>query len=92
MIYPANNLSTLPLLLKGFRKAEGLTQAAIAERLGISQQGYSKFEADPASASVDRLLTVLQLFGVEVLLQQHADKTVVTEGVLPSPSQTEEEW
>lgn len=68
MIYPIKTLSQLPLVLKGFRKEKGLTQAAIAERLGISQQSYAYFEANPASATLERLYTVLRILDVEISL------------------------
>ena len=63
-------LSQLPLILKGFRKKHGLTQAAMAEKLGITQQSYAYFEANPASATLDRLFIVLRLLDVEISLHQ----------------------
>ena len=71
MIYPLKTLSHLPLILKGFRKEKGLTQAAIAERLGITQQSYAYFEANPASATLERLFLVLRMLDVEISLQAH---------------------
>jgi HTH-type transcriptional regulator / antitoxin HipB len=68
--YPIKTLSQLPLILKGFRKERGLTQAAIAEKLGITQQSYAYFEANPATATLDRLFTVLSILGVEISLNQ----------------------
>lgn len=68
MIYPIKTLSQLPLFLKGFRKEYGLTQAAMAERLGITQQSYAYFEANPATATLERLYTVLRLLDVEISL------------------------
>ena len=63
-------LSQLPLILKGFRKEHGLTQAAMAEKLGITQQSYAYFEANPATATLDRLFMVLRILGVEISLHQ----------------------
>jgi len=62
----------MPLILKGFRKERGLTQAAMAEKLGITQQSYAYFEANPATATLDRLFMVLRLLGVEISLDQAA--------------------
>ena len=70
MDYPIKALSQLPLILKGFRKERGLTQAAIAEKLGITQQSYAYFEANPATATLDRLFMVLSILGVEISLNQ----------------------
>ncbi len=68
MDYPIKTLGQLPLVLKGFRKQRGLTQAAMAERLGITQQSYAWFEANPATATLERLFTVLRLLDVEISL------------------------
>lgn len=81
MRYPIKTPSQLPLVLKGFRKARGLTQAAIAQRLGITQQSYAYFEANPASATLDRLFVVMRILGVEIVLDQ-ADMPDVTRKAL----------
>lgn len=70
MPYQIKTLSQLPMLLKGFRKAKGLTQAAMAEKLGITQQSYSSFEANPTTATLERLFTALRLLDVEISLDQ----------------------
>jgi HTH-type transcriptional regulator / antitoxin HipB len=70
VIYPVRTLSQLPLVLKGFRKEKGLTQAAIAERLGITQQSYAYFEANPATATLERLFMVLRILDVDISLNQ----------------------
>ena len=79
-------LSQLPLILKGFRKECGLTQAAMAEKLGITQQSYAYFEANPASATFDRLFTVLRLMGVEISLNQAV--SVVSMSLAPTATAT----
>ncbi len=68
MIYSIKTLKQLPLFLKGFRKEKGLTQAAMAERLGISQQAYARFEANPETATLERLFLVLRTLDVEISL------------------------
>ena len=70
MRYPIKTPGQLPLVLKGFRKARGITQAAMAQRLGITQQSYAHFEANPASATLDRLFVVLRIMDVEINLDQ----------------------
>lgn len=70
MDYPIKTLSQLRPILQGFRKAAGLTQAAMAERLGITQQSYAQLEANPASVSVERLFKVLRMLDVEMSLIQ----------------------
>ncbi len=75
MNYSIKTLSQLPLMLKGLRKARGLTQAAMAEKLGITQQSYAYFEANAATATLDRLFMVLRILGVEIFLDQAASVT-----------------
>lgn len=82
MIYPIKILSQLPLVLKGFRKEKGLTQAAMAERLGITQQSYAYFEANPATATLERLFMVLRMLDVEISLDQTSPAT--GKGATPS--------
>lgn len=78
MTYPIKTLNQLPLLLKAFRKEQGLTQAAMAEKLGITQQSYAHFEAKPATATLERLLTVLRLLNVDISLE-HAQAVTASE-------------
>jgi HTH-type transcriptional regulator/antitoxin HipB len=80
--YPIKTLSQLPLILKGFRKERGLTQAAMAEKLGITQQSYAYFEANPSTATLERLFMVLRMLGVEISLDQTSPAT--SEGAAPS--------
>jgi HTH-type transcriptional regulator/antitoxin HipB len=82
LIYPIKTLSQLPLVLKGFRKEKGLTQATMAERLGITQQSYAYFEANPATATLERLFMVLRMLDVEISLNQTSPAT--RKGATPS--------
>jgi HTH-type transcriptional regulator/antitoxin HipB len=75
VIYPIKTLSQLPLVIRGFRKEKGLTQAAMAERLSITQQSYAYFEANPATATLERLFTVLRMLDVEISLNQTSPAT-----------------
>ncbi|WP_438332855.1 helix-turn-helix transcriptional regulator [Burkholderia pseudomallei] len=63
-------LGQLRPILRGFRKSAGLTQAMLASRLGVTQQTYAQFEANPASASVERLFKVLRALDIELTLTQ----------------------
>ena len=56
-------------LLQSARKAAGLSQTALAQRLGISQSRISAMELDPGSISVDQLLALLAALDHEVLVQ-----------------------
>lgn len=63
----------LPLLLQAFRKHAGLTQSAVAKRLGITQQTLSALERNANKVSADRLLTLLSILGAELVLRQSDD-------------------
>ena len=87
MTYPIKNLNQLPLIIKAFRKEQGLTQAAMAEKLGISQQSYAHFEARPATASLERLFTVLRLLNVDLSVDHAA--SAVAPGLAAPEQQTD---
>jgi HTH-type transcriptional regulator/antitoxin HipB len=63
----------LPILLQAFRKQAGLTQSAVAMRLGITQQTLSALERNAEKVSADRLLALLSILGVELVLRQGSE-------------------
>lgn len=65
-------------LFRGRRKAQKLSQAAIAEKIGVTQSAYSKLEADPTAIPLGRLLAVARVLGFELVVR---DRTA-----------TESEW
>ncbi|ENZ7681725.1 helix-turn-helix transcriptional regulator [Klebsiella aerogenes] len=67
-LYPLKIINQLRPLLIGFRKVNGLTQKDVAERLGVTQQTYARLEANPGSASIERLFKVFTVLGVEIEL------------------------
>jgi HTH-type transcriptional regulator / antitoxin HipB len=91
--YPLKTLSQLRPILVGFRKHAGLTQEAVATRLGISQQSYAAFEAAPETASVERLFRVLRLFDVELKLgTAEAPAADEAPGKAPPRRKPKENW
>lgn len=70
MHYAIKTVHQLRPILQGFRKSRGMTQAVMAEHLGVTQQTYAELEANPAAVSVERLLRVLRVLGVELMLSQ----------------------
>ena len=66
--YALKTLNQLRPVLIGFRKANGLTQKDVSERLGITQQTYARLETNPASAGFERLFRVFSVLGVEIVL------------------------
>ncbi len=60
------------------RKKEGLSQEALAEKLGVSRQSVSKWETGEATPEVSKLLAISKLFGVttDYLLDDEAEAPI----------------
>jgi len=58
--------------MRAFRRQAGLSQAQLAEQLGISRQAVGALERDPGSASFERLMRVWAVLGLQVSLQQRS--------------------
>lgn len=68
MQYPISTLGQLSLILKGFRKQKGMTQAALAKQLNVTQQAIAKLEASPEKSRVETLFRVLRLLDASLVL------------------------
>ena len=68
--YPVRTEQQIALLIKAFRKAKGLTQADLANALGVTQQTASALERNPATTSVSRFMRTLSALGVELVLRE----------------------
>ena len=55
---------TLGEKIRTLRKKAGLSQEALAEKLGVSRQAVSKWETGTADPSTSNLLALAKLFGV----------------------------
>lgn len=65
--------------LVNLRKANNLSQEALAEKLGISRQAVSKWERAEASPDTDNLILLSRLYGVSL------DELLKTEDEIPRP-------
>lgn len=52
--------------LRELRKARGLSQRALAELLGVSQQTYSRYERGQRRLSVQAVIALARLYHVSV--------------------------
>jgi len=68
--------------LRSFRKARGLTQAALGNLVGLDQTRIAKIERDPRTVSFGQLMRLLSALHVRVLLQPVDGKQP------PSPTRT----
>ena len=60
--------------LRSFRKARGLTQAALGKLAGLDQTRIAKIERNPSRVSVGQLLGLLAVLRVRVLLEGADDR------------------
>ncbi|WP_374697520.1 helix-turn-helix domain-containing protein [Alcaligenes nematophilus] len=60
------------------RKALGLTQQEVASRLGISQNRLSELESQPSQLTVERLLALTGILGLELAVQQRSQTPLST--------------
>lgn len=79
MDYALNFPEQLSLHLKSLRKAAGISQAQLAQLLGVTQSRVAAIEKDPAAVSVGQFMAILQLLGAELVI-----RTLATS--LPPPS------
>ena len=86
MNYVINTLDQLKPILVGFRKSNGLSQKALAEKLGISQQSYQALESAPQKVTLERLFKVLMALGIKL---QFVDNTKAVE---PDNTPQQDEW
>ena len=71
--------------LAALRRERGLSQEALAERLGVSRQAVSKWERAEASPDTDNLILLSRLYGVSL------DSLLATEDEVVSAQNSEAE-
>jgi HTH-type transcriptional regulator/antitoxin HipB len=70
--YPIRFSSQMREHLRALRKQQGLTQAQLGARLGVSQARIAEIEANPGLISVDQLLQLLSHLNSGLLLESGA--------------------
>ena len=61
------------------RKALKLSQKVVAARLGISQNRLSILEADPSRLTLDRLISLASILGLELVLKDKGSSSTRSE-------------
>ena len=74
----------LSSVLQAARKAQGLTQSALASRIGLSQSRVSHLELNAHELSVEQLLAWCAALGLEL--------TIGSRGGHASPSNPRTDW
>lgn len=62
--------------IKRFREIKNLTQEHLAEKLGISQNSYSRLESETVKISTDRLKEIAQILDVPAEYLMNTDAPV----------------
>ncbi|MEZ4222340.1 MAG: helix-turn-helix transcriptional regulator [Polyangiaceae bacterium] len=57
-------------VLRGRRRTRKLSQQRIADILGVSQGRFSKLEANPAQLTLERLFTLVNVLGLELVIRE----------------------
>ena len=58
-------MPTIEEKIKSIRELKNLTQEYMAEKLGITQAGYSKIESGTTKISYDKIVDISKILGVE---------------------------
>ena len=63
--------------LQALRQRAGMSQDALAERLGVSRQAVSRWERDETMPETDKVIALAELFGVttDYLLRPRPEET-----------------
>jgi HTH-type transcriptional regulator / antitoxin HipB len=71
-MHPINSAAQIGATLAGRRKALKLSQTDVANRLGLSQNRLSELESHPQTLTVEQLLALANLLGLEVAIGERA--------------------
>jgi HTH-type transcriptional regulator/antitoxin HipB len=71
-MHSINNPTQIGAILTGRRKHLKLSQTDVANRLGLSQNRISELEAQPQTLTVEQLLALLNVLGLELTLGERA--------------------
>ena len=79
-----NTAAQIAEIIRGRRKARGISQRALASKLGISQSRLSAIEAGSSPLTVDRLIVLANVLDLQLVVQDKVDK--------PSKPRSRAEW
>jgi HTH-type transcriptional regulator/antitoxin HipB len=71
-MHPITTPTQLGAILTGRRKQLDLTQSDVAKRLGVGQNRLSQLEAKPGTLTLDQLLALLNMLGLEMRVTERA--------------------
>jgi len=71
-MHPITTATQLGAILAGQRKQLDLTQSDVAKRLGVGQNRLSQLEARPETLTVEQLLALINMLGLEMRVAERA--------------------
>lgn len=71
-MHPISSPTQIGATLTGRRKLLKLSQTDVASRLGLSQNRLSELEARPETLTVEQLLALLNVLGLEMTVDERA--------------------
>lgn len=69
MDFPINTSTQLQAVLRGLRKARGLSQADTGARIGVNQKRMARIESAPGVTSFDQIARVVSALGGRLVIQ-----------------------
>jgi len=66
---PIRTSGQLKAILRTLRQTQGLNQAELGKKVGLSQERISAIENHPERVTVDQLLTLVMALGAELSIQ-----------------------
>lgn len=66
--FPVQTPAQLSVHIRSLRKARGLTQAQLGERIGVKQARVADIEGDPGAVGLQQLLQVLHALDARLLV------------------------
>jgi HTH-type transcriptional regulator / antitoxin HipB len=69
MNYPVSTAQQLSAVLRGMRKARGLTQAQAGQLLGVNQKRAARIENTPGVTSFDQIARLVSALGGRIVIE-----------------------
>lgn len=90
--FPIQTSAQLSVHIKSLRKARGLTQTALGQRIGVKQVRMADIEKNPGAVSLDQLLQVLHALDARVLLADTQRYASVAPSPAPQANSPSADW
>lgn len=90
--FPIHAPDQLSVHIKSLRKARGLTQAALGQRIGVKQVRIADIERNPGAVSLDQLLQLLHALDARLLLADTHSYSPTAPSPPPSAQSPSADW